>query len=70
VDGGAIKPLMKGAPLMCPGLTSDGNFPYIIITNQGGKMCEKGKNEVVLIMANGKKQALGVGKTLMTTTEI
>jgi len=26
VDKGAIKPLMKGAQLMCPGLNSEGNF--------------------------------------------
>ena len=33
-------------------------------------MCDVGKNQVVLIMANGKTHALAVGKTLMSTEEM
>ena len=33
-------------------------------------MCDLNKNEAVLIMAEGKKHVLAVGKTLMSTDEM
>ncbi|KAK9323279.1 PUA-like domain-containing protein [Lipomyces orientalis] len=61
VDRGAIKFILSGANIMCPGLTSKGaalpdeNFPA---------------GTVVAIFAEGKETALAVGKLTMDTEEI
>ncbi|KAJ8096736.1 PUA-like domain-containing protein [Lipomyces tetrasporus] len=61
VDRGAIKFILSGANIMCPGLTSKGaalpdeNFPA---------------GTVVAIFAEGKETALAVGKLTMDTDEI
>ncbi len=59
VDKGAIRFVLSGANIMCPGLTSP-----------GGKMVEAGKDQVVAIMAEGKTHALAIGITKMTTDEM
>ena len=59
VDKGAIKFVLSGANVMCPGLTSP-----------GGKLISADKNTVVAIMAEGKQHALAVGITKMSTDEI
>jgi len=59
VDKGAIKFVLSGANIMCPGLTSP-----------GGKMTQCDKNTVVAIMAEGKQHALAIGITKMTTDEM
>lgn len=59
VDKGAIKFVLSGANIMCPGLTSP-----------GGKMTPCDKNSVVVIMAEGKEHALAVGVTKMSTDEM
>ncbi|KAK9236314.1 PUA-like domain-containing protein [Lipomyces kononenkoae] len=61
VDRGAIKFILSGANIMCPGLTSKGatlpdeNLPA---------------GTVVAILAEGKETALAVGKLIMDTDEI
>lgn len=61
VDRGAIKFILSGANIMCPGLTSPGaQLPE--------ENWEKGK--VVVVYAEGKENALAVGKLLMDTNEI
>merc|ERR1712110_1063197 len=60
VDKGAIKHILTGSHIMCPGLTSEGaklldNYPA---------------EKPVLVTAEGKTNALAVGKTSMSTTEI
>lgn len=59
VDKGAIRFVLSGANIMCPGLTSP-----------GGKMVDCGKDQVVAIMAEGKQHALAIGITKMTTDEM
>eukprot|EP01017_Pseudomicrothorax_dubius_P048390 TRINITY_DN8792_c0_g2_i2.p1 TRINITY_DN8792_c0_g2~~TRINITY_DN8792_c0_g2_i2.p1 ORF type:complete len:186 (-),score=48.86 TRINITY_DN8792_c0_g2_i2:275-832(-) len=59
VDKGAIKRVITGANVMCPGLTSP-----------GGKMDDVPAGVCVAIMAEGKQHAIGVGITLMSTKEI
>lgn len=59
VDKGAIKFVLSGANIMAPGLTSP-----------GGKMIPVDKNTVVAIMAEGKKHALAIGVTKMSTEEM
>lgn len=59
VDKGAIKFVLSGANIMAPGLTSP-----------GGKMTAVDKNTVVAIMAEGKKHALAIGITKMSTEEM
>lgn len=44
---------------MCPGLTSP-----------GAKLCDVPANTVVAIMAEGKKHAVAVGVTTMSTNEM
>lgn len=39
-------------------------------TSEGGKLVDAGKNEIVLIKAEGKEHALAIGKTLMSTDDI
>nr|SVE93310.1 EOG090X0FDS [Moina brachiata] len=59
VDKGAIKFVLSGANIMCPGLTSP-----------GAKMTPCPKGTVVAIMAEGKQHALAVGITSLSTEEI
>ncbi|KAJ3032180.1 UNVERIFIED_CONTAM: hypothetical protein HDU68_000019 [Siphonaria sp. JEL0065] len=60
VDKGAIKFVIAGANIMCPGLTS-----------KGAKMDPGVPAEsVVAIYAEGKEHALGLGWTKMSTEEI
>ena len=60
VDRGAIKFVLSGANVMCPGLTS-----------KGANMEEDiDKDSVVSVYAEGKENALAVGYMKMSTTEI
>lgn len=59
VDKGAIKFVLSGANIMCPGLT----HPNAIMTP-----CPE--NTVVAIFAEGKDHALAIGKTIMSTEDI
>ncbi|XP_066928873.1 malignant T-cell-amplified sequence 1-like [Clytia hemisphaerica] len=59
VDKGAIRFILSGANIMCPGLTSP-----------GAKMTPVEKDTVVAIMAEGKKHAVCIGSTKMSTQEI
>ncbi|XP_042910342.1 malignant T-cell-amplified sequence 1 [Parasteatoda tepidariorum] len=59
VDRGAIRFVLSGANIMCPGLTSP-----------GAKMTSVPKNTVVAIMAEGKEHALAIGLTSLSTEEI
>ncbi|KAK0082335.1 hypothetical protein PV325_010661 [Microctonus aethiopoides] len=59
VDKGAIRFVLSGANIMCPGLTS-----------KGAKMTAVPKNTVVAVMAEGKQHALAVGVTTLSTDDI
>lgn len=61
VDRGAIKFVLSGANIMCPGLTS-----------AGAKLPEESLPEdtIVTIYAEGKENALAVGKLIMSTDDI
>jgi PUA domain protein len=60
VDKGAIRFVLGGANIMCPGFTSP-----------GGSIPEPvGKDQPVAIYAEGKKHALAVGITKMSTSDI
>lgn len=59
VDKGAIKFVLSGANIMCPGLT-----------HKNAKMTTCDKGTVCAIMAEGKQHALAVGCTAMSTDEI
>jgi len=61
VDRGAIKFVLSGANIMCPGLTS-----------KGGSLPQENldKDSIVTIYAEGKENALAVGKLLMSTDDI
>eukprot|EP01105_Mastigella_eilhardi_P006447 TRINITY_DN18014_c0_g1_i1.p1 TRINITY_DN18014_c0_g1~~TRINITY_DN18014_c0_g1_i1.p1 ORF type:complete len:181 (+),score=57.04 TRINITY_DN18014_c0_g1_i1:48-590(+) len=59
VDKGAIRSVLSGAQIMCPGLTSP-----------GGAMDDVDANVTVAIMAEGKEHALGIGFTKKSTNEI
>nr|CUU97943.1 hypothetical transcript [Hymenolepis microstoma] len=59
VDRGAIKHVLNGSNIMCPGLTSP-----------GAKLCKVPENTVVAIMAEGKEHAVAVGITIMSTDEM
>jgi malignant T-cell-amplified sequence len=59
VDDGAIRFVLQGANVMCPGLTSE-----------GADMAEVEEDSVVAIMAEGKEHAIGVGLMLMGTERI
>ncbi|CAO3607268.1 unnamed protein product [Cunninghamella blakesleeana] len=60
VDRGAIKFVLSGANIMCPGLTSKGARMDIDLP----------KDSVVAIMAEGKENALAIGLLKMGTEEI
>jgi PUA domain protein len=60
VDKGAIKHILKGADIMCPGLTS-----------AGARIDEAlPSNRMVGIFAEGKEHALAIGITKLSTEEI
>jgi PUA domain protein len=60
VDRGAIKFVLQGANIMCPGLTS-----------KGGRLdVDLPEGAVVCIMAEGKEHALGVGLLKMSTEQM
>ena len=61
VDRGAIKFVLSGANIMCPGLTS-----------AGGKLPEQNmdKDSIVTIYAEGKEHALAIGKLTMSSDDI
>ncbi|KAF3423325.1 hypothetical protein E2986_00089 [Frieseomelitta varia] len=59
VDKGAIRFVLSGANIMCPGLTS-----------KGAKMTPVEKGTVVAVMAEGKQHALAVGVTTLSTEDI
>ena len=54
MDKGAIKHILSGSDIMCPGLTSE-----------GGNVGKFGRGRFVLVMAEGKKHALAVGRMAM-----
>eukprot|EP00163_Fabomonas_tropica_P031512 TRINITY_DN7520_c0_g2_i12.p1 TRINITY_DN7520_c0_g2~~TRINITY_DN7520_c0_g2_i12.p1 ORF type:complete len:109 (+),score=35.54 TRINITY_DN7520_c0_g2_i12:303-629(+) len=60
VDRGAIKFVLSGANIMCPGLTSPGAGPNDDV--------EEGTP--VAIMAEGKEHAMAIGMTTMSTAQI
>jgi len=59
VDKGAIRFVLSGANIMCPGLTSP-----------GAKMTDAEAETVVAVMAEGKEHAVSIGVTKMSTAEI
>ncbi|PAV89589.1 hypothetical protein WR25_18094 [Diploscapter pachys] len=60
VDKGAIKFILNGSQIMCPGLTSP-----------GAKMTAGvPKGAIVAIMAEGKQHALAIGQMLMSTEDV
>ena len=61
VDKGAIKFVLSGANIMCPGLTS-----------KGARMPEGNleKDKLVIITAEGKEHALAVGILTLSTDEM
>ncbi|CAH1398495.1 unnamed protein product [Nezara viridula] len=59
VDKGAIRFVLSGANIMCPGLTSP-----------GAKMTDAPKDTIVAVMAEGKQHALAVGITALSTEDI
>eukprot|EP00389_Voromonas_pontica_P002235 GDKH01003310.1.p1 GENE.GDKH01003310.1~~GDKH01003310.1.p1 ORF type:complete len:181 (-),score=23.53 GDKH01003310.1:98-640(-) len=59
VDRGGIKFVIKGANIMCPGLTS-----------KGGRMEDVPADTVVQLVAEGKEHACAVGVTTMSTADI
>eukprot|EP01015_Nassula_variabilis_P033878 TRINITY_DN8236_c0_g1_i1.p1 TRINITY_DN8236_c0_g1~~TRINITY_DN8236_c0_g1_i1.p1 ORF type:complete len:202 (+),score=51.07 TRINITY_DN8236_c0_g1_i1:89-694(+) len=59
VDRGAIKHVLGGANIMCPGLTS-----------AGGKMDDVPAQTVVAIRAEGKENIMAIGVTTMSSQEI
>ena len=61
VDRGAIKFVLNGADIMCPGLTSKGaKMPEVDIP----------ASKVVALMAEGKEHAVAIGLTKLSTTEM
>lgn len=59
VDKGAIRFVLSGANIMCPGLTSP-----------GARMTTVDKGQVVAVMAEGKDHALAIGTTSLSTTDM
>ena len=59
VDKGAIRFVLAGANIMCPGLTSN-----------GGNMEDVEAGAAVAIYAEGKDIPIGIGQTTMSTKEI
>lgn len=61
VDKGAIKFVISGANIMCPGLTSKG-------ARMPDEMIEK--DQVVAIYAEGKENAVAIGKMVLSSEEM
>jgi malignant T-cell-amplified sequence len=59
VDKGAIRFVLSGANIMCPGLTSP-----------GARMSAVPRAQVVAVMAEGKEHALAVGLTALSTDDM
>lgn len=59
VDKGAIRFVLSGANIMCPGLTSP-----------GACLTSADKGTVVAIMAEGKQNALAIGITSLSTDDM
>src|SRR3990167_3265203 len=59
VDKGAIRFILAGADIMCPGLTS-----------AGGSMVDVESGTIVAVFAEGKEHPIGVGLTTNSTAEI
>ncbi|KAK2951822.1 putative Malignant T-cell-amplified sequence 1 [Blattamonas nauphoetae] len=59
VDKGAIKFIIRGADVMCRGLTTP-----------GAVLGDFEKNEVLAIHAEGKQHAIGIGRAIMSSEEI
>lgn len=59
VDKGAIRFVLSGANVMCPGLTSP-----------GACMTGADKGTVVAIMAEGKEHALAIGLLTLSTEDM
>lgn len=59
VDKGAIRFVLSGANIMCPGLTSP-----------GARMTNVEKDTVVAVMAEGKQHALAIGYTTLSAADI
>ncbi|KNC84285.1 malignant T cell-amplified sequence 1 [Sphaeroforma arctica JP610] len=59
VDKGAIRFVLSGAHIMCPGLTSP-----------GAKMSPAEKETVVAIMGEGKTHAMAIGRMKMSSEDI
>ena len=60
VDKGAIRHILSGADIMCPGLTSENGII--------DETAEQG--DIVAITAEGKKHAVGVGEMVMSPQDI
>ena len=54
VDKGAIKHILSGSDIMCPGLTSE-----------GGDVGKFAQGQFVVVMAQGKRHPLAVGRMAM-----
>jgi PUA domain protein len=63
IDRGAIRFLLSGAHMMCPGLTSKGGYlpPREAAVPEGA---------VVAIFAEGKEHAVGIGLTKLSSEEM
>lgn len=59
VDSGALKFVLRGSNIMCPGLTSP-----------GGRMEEVEAGVIVQIIIENRENACAVGKTIMSTREM
>eukprot|EP00128_Syssomonas_multiformis_P016871 Colp12_sorted_trinity150504_noHs@18512 len=59
VDKGAIRFILSGANIMCPGLTSP-----------GAKLEPAAENTIVAVMAEGKQHAVAIGLMKMSSEEI
>ncbi|RDD41711.1 Malignant T-cell-amplified sequence 1 [Trichoplax sp. H2] len=59
VDRGAIRFILSGANIMCPGLTSP-----------GGKMVPTEEETIVAVMAEGKQHAISIGKMKLSSENI
>jgi PUA domain protein len=60
VDRGAIKFVLSGAHIMCPGLTSPGARMDVDLE----------PDAIVAIMAEGKEHALAIGQLKMSTADM
>ncbi|KAG6845172.1 hypothetical protein H0H87_012729 [Tephrocybe sp. NHM501043] len=63
IDRGAIRFLLAGAPMMCPGLTSKGGY-----LPSGAEALPAGT--AVAIHAEGKEHAVGIGSLKLGTEDI